>query len=122
MVILRILMFIVVINIGIEIEASHFTKYEHSMESMERIATMMKSLEKIDRRISSSSKEILDDFSRFKLKVRGEYAWRSDISDTITYVKSLIELALWVLLGAGLIGFIFFFRRILLSHKYVIFS
>ena len=122
MVILRILMFIVVINIGIEIEASHFTKYEHSMEPMERIATMMKSLEKIDRRISSSSKEILDDFSRFKLKVRGEYAWRSDISDTITYVKSLIELALWVLLGAGLIGFIFFFRRILLSHKYVIFS
>ena len=66
----RILMFIVVINIGIE--ASPFTKSEeHQPLDLDRVASLMESLEKIDRRISESSREVRDDFSRFRLKVTG---------------------------------------------------
>ena len=106
----RILMFILVSNIGIE--ASHFTKSKQ-YQPLDHIATLMESLEKIDRRISSSSKEVQDDFSRFRMKVRREYAWNSDISATITSVKSLIEISLWALVFIGLIGFILFFWRLL---------
>ena len=37
----------------------------------------------------------------------------------LSYVKSLIEISLWAFLAVGLIGFILFFWRLLLSHKYI---
>ena len=111
----RFLMLILVINIGIK-AAYQFPK---SDQPVLRIATLMKSLEKIDRRISSSGKELREDFSQFRMKVTGEYAWKSDMSDKISTVKSLIE---WLLVPVGLIVFILFFWRLLLSHKYVFLS
>ena len=111
----RFYMLILVINIGIK-AASQFPQSDHPVL---RIATLMESLEKIDRRISSSGKEVREDFSRFRMKVTGEYAWKSNISHKISTVKSLIE---WLLVAVGLIGFILFFRRFLFSHKYVFLS
>ena len=84
-------------------------------QPLHRIANQMKSLEKIDRRISWSSKEVQEELSRFRMNVRGEYAWKSDVTAFITTIKSLIEISLWLLLSVCLIGFIW---RFLLSHKY----
>ena len=134
MVIWRIFMLTVIFNIGIDASALHFTKSEQEVvlialselyhmdrflfdqsQPLHRIANQMKSLEKIDRRISWSSKEVQEELSRFQMNVRGEYAWKSDVTAFITTIKSVIEISLWLLLSVGLIGFIW---RFLLSYKY----
>ena len=72
-------MLVLVLNFKIN-AASPLTKSDQ-YQTVVRVAKLMEALEKIDRRISLTGKEVREDFSRFRMKVAGRVVHSKTIND-----------------------------------------
>ena len=72
-------MLVLVLNFKIN-AASPLTKSDQ-YQTVVRVAKLMEALEKIDRRISLTGKEVLEDFSHFRMKVAGRVVHSKTIKD-----------------------------------------